>query len=145
MAKRLQSRYEPGRRSSAWRKIKNTSRQEVVIGGWKPGEGNRTGRIGSLLVGVYDSGDLIYCGHVGTGFTEQTLRMLGEKLAPLKRDTSPFAVQIPREHARYARWVQPELVAEVKFAQWTKSGHLRAPAYLGLRTDKEPGEVVRES
>ncbi len=86
MAKRLGSRYEPGRRTTAWRKIKNVRRQEVVIGGWKPGEGGRAGWIGSLLVGVHDDGALVYSGHVGTGFTQQTLRMLGERLAPLRRD-----------------------------------------------------------
>jgi bifunctional non-homologous end joining protein LigD len=145
MAKRLGSRYEPGRRTTAWRKIKNVRRQEVVIGGWKPGEGGRAGWIGSLLVGVHDEdGALVYSGHVGTGFTQQTLRMLGERLAPLHRDASPFAHTIPAEDARFARWVQPELVAEVEFADWTKSGRLRAPAYKGLRNDKDPAEVIRE-
>jgi bifunctional non-homologous end joining protein LigD len=144
MAKRVQSRYEPGRRSAAWRKIKNIRRQEVVIGGWKPGEGGRSGWIGSLLVGVHSDGELIYSGHVGTGFTQQTLRMLGDKLAPLRRDTSPFAGKIPPEDSRYARWVEPVLVAEVAFADWTKSGRLRGPAYKGLRDDKDPAEVIRE-
>jgi bifunctional non-homologous end joining protein LigD len=145
MAKRLGSRYEPGRRTTSWRKIKNVRRQEVVIGGWKPGEGGRAGWIGSLLVGVHDDdGALLYSGHVGTGFTQQTLRMLGERLASLGRDTSPFAGTIPPEDSRFARWVEPELVAEVAFADWTKSGRLRAPAYKGLRTDKDPAEVIRE-
>jgi len=145
MAKRLSSRYEPGRRTSAWRKIKNVRRQEVVIGGWQPGEGGRAGWIGSLLVGVHDEdGDLIYSGHVGTGFTQQTLKMLGDRLASLRRGTSPFADTVPSEDARFARWVEPELVAEIAFAAWTKSGRLRAPAYKGLRSDKDPAEVVRE-
>ena len=144
MAKRLGSRYEPGRRSPAWRKIKNLSRQEFVIGGWKPGEGGRAGWIGSLLVGVYEDGALVYCGHVGTGFTQQTLRMLNNKLAPLRRDTSPFDPAVPAEDARYARWVEPVLVAEVAFAGWTRSGRLRGPAYKGLRPDKDAAEVVRE-
>jgi bifunctional non-homologous end joining protein LigD len=145
MAKRLGSRYEPGRRTTSWRKIKNVRRQEVVIGGWKPGEGGRAGWIGSLLVGVHDDdGALLYSGHVGTGFTQQTLRMLGERLASLHRDTSPFAGTIPPEDSRFARWVEPELVAEVAFADWTKSGRLRAPAYKGLRNDKDPAEVIRE-
>jgi bifunctional non-homologous end joining protein LigD len=145
MAKRVASRYESGRRSAAWRKIKNVFRQEVVIGGWKPGEGGRAGWIGSLLVGVQAEGDLMYCGHVGTGFTQQTLRMLGSKLAALRRDASPFAGQIPAEDARFARWVEPVLVAEVTFAGWTKSGRLRGPAYKGLRNDKDAADVVRES
>jgi bifunctional non-homologous end joining protein LigD len=145
MAKRLSSRYEPGRRTTAWRKIKNKRRQEVVIGGWQPGEGGRAGWIGSLLVGVHDEdGALVYSGHVGTGFTQQTLRMLGERLALLRRDTSPFTGTIPPEDARFARWVEPELVADIEFATWTKSGRLRAPAYKGLRTDKDPKEVIRE-
>ena len=145
MAKRLSSRYDPGRRTTSWRKIKNVRRQEVVIGGWKPGEGGRAGWIGSLIVGVHDEdGALVYSGHVGTGFTQQTLRMLGQRLAPLRRDTSPFAHVVPADVARFARWVEPELVAEVEFADWTKSGRLRAPAYKGLRTDKDPAEVVRE-
>lgn len=144
VAKRLQSRYEPGRRSPAWRKIKNVHRQEVVIGGWKPGEGNRAGQIGSLLVGVYEPAGLVYSGHVGTGFTDQTLRMLGRRLAPLQRSTSPFAAAIPAEDARSARWVEPRLVAEVDFRGWTRSGRLRAPSYKGLRDDKAASEVVRE-
>ena len=144
VAKRLQSRYEPGRRSQSWLKIKNVRRQEVVIGGWKPGEGARGGRIGSLLVGVQEAGQLVYCGHVGTGFTEQTLRMLGDRLDPLRRDTSPFGTSIPAEEARSAKWVEPELVADVAFASWTKSGRLRAPSFKGLRNDKDAAEVVRE-
>ena len=145
MAKRLSSKYEPGRRTTSWRKIKNVRRQEVVIGGWKPGEGGRAGWIGSLLVGVHDEqGALVYSGHVGTGFTQQTLRMLGDRLATLHRDTSPFAGTVPPEDARFARWVEPELVAEVAFADWTNSGRLRAPAYKGLRNDKDPAEVIRE-
>ena len=145
VAKRLQSRYEPGRRSPAWRKIKNVHRQEVVIGGWKPGEGGRAGWIGSLLVGVHEHGALVYSGHVGTGFTQQTLRMLGQQLAPLRRDTSPFDSQVPPDDARFAHWVEPVLVAEVAFAGWTKSGRLRGPAYKGLRDDKDSAEVIRES
>jgi len=144
VAKRLGSRYEPGRRSPAWRKVKNFARQEFVIGGWKPGEGGRAGWIGSLLVGFYESGSLVYCGHVGTGFTQQTLRMLGDKLAPLRRDTSPFDSPLPAEDARYAHWVEPVVVAEVAFVGWTKSGRLRGPSYKGLRTDKAASDVVRE-
>jgi bifunctional non-homologous end joining protein LigD len=145
VAKRLASRYEPGRRSAAWRKIKNLFRQEFVIGGWKPGEGGRAGWVGSLLVGVQAEGGLRYSGHVGTGFTQQTLRMLGDRLGALRRDTSPFAGQVPAEDARFARWAEPALVAEVEFRGWTKSGRLRGPAYKGLRDDKDPADVVRET
>jgi bifunctional non-homologous end joining protein LigD len=145
MAKRVQSRYEPGRRSQSWLKIKNRRGQHVVVGGWKLGEGARAGRIGSLLVGVHDdAGALVYAGHVGTGFTEQTLGMLGGRLAPLRRETSPFGTTVPREDARFAQWVEPELVADVVFGSWTKSGRLRAPSYKGLRDDIDPADVIRE-
>jgi bifunctional non-homologous end joining protein LigD len=144
MAKRVASRYEPGKRSAAWRKIKNVRRQEFVVGGWKPGEGARAALIGSLLVGVQTPDGLTYAGHVGTGFTAQTLRMLSAKLAPLRRTGSPFGMTVPAEHARSAVWVEPLLVVEVRFTDWTSSGRLRAPAYLGLRADKDPAEVIRE-
>lgn len=144
VAKRLQSRYEPGRRSPAWVKIKNFLRQEVVIGGWKPGEGGRAGGIGSLLVGVHEAGQLVYSGHVGTGFTQQTLRMLAARLAPLRRETSPFGHTVPPEDARFAQWADPVLVAEIAYSHWTKSGRLRAPSYKGLRDDKDAAEVIRE-
>jgi bifunctional non-homologous end joining protein LigD len=144
MAKRLSSRYEPGRRSSAWLKIKNVHRQEFVVGGWKPGEGVRENLIGSLLIGVHGPEGLTYAGHVGTGFTHQTLRMLTSMLAPMRRPTSPFGTTVPAEHARSAIWVEPTVVIEVAFALWTSSGRLRAPSYLGLRTDKDPADVVRE-
>jgi bifunctional non-homologous end joining protein LigD len=144
VAKRLASRYEPGRRSASWIKVKNVLRQEVVVGGWQPGEGGRSGQVGSLLIGVYEPGGLAYAGHVGTGFTQQTLGLLADRLAPLRQDTSPFATEVPREHARLAVWVQPRLVVEVAFTQWTAAGRLRAPAFKGLRDDKDPAQVVRE-
>jgi bifunctional non-homologous end joining protein LigD len=142
VAKRKDSPYEPGVRSPNWRKIKNLLRQEVVVGGWKPGKGNRAATLGSLLVGVYDEGTLRYAGHVGTGFTDATLRMLKSKLKT--RETSPFD-EVPAEHARVAVWTQPELVIEVAFERWTNQGRMRAPVYKGLRDDKDPAEVVRET
>jgi bifunctional non-homologous end joining protein LigD len=144
VAKRLDSRYEPGKRSGSWRKVKNMRRQEAVIGGWRPGKGNRTGQIGSLLVGVQEPGGLAYAGHVGTGFTDRTLRMLTERLAPLRRNTSPFDAPLPANHGRDAVWAEPVLVAEVAFTGWTRAGRMRAPSYRGLRTDKDPAEVTRE-
>ncbi|MGI8682175.1 MAG: non-homologous end-joining DNA ligase [Mycobacteriales bacterium] len=144
VAKRLDSAYLPGRRSDAWVKVKNLRTQEVVIGGWKPGEGRRAGTIGSLLLGVHAEPGLVYAGHVGTGFTEATLVFLRSRLAPLERSSSPFAGVIPRQFAKEARWVEPELVAEVAFGEWTRDGRLRHPSYRGLRADKIPAEVVRE-
>jgi bifunctional non-homologous end joining protein LigD len=145
VAKRLDSRYEAGTRSGNWLKVKNAHRQEVIVCGWKPGKGNRTGQIGSLLVGVYSDEGLIYCGHVGTGFTDKTLRMLGEKLEPLRQKSSPFDGPVPAEYARAAVWVEPRVVVDVIFERWTRAGRMRAPAYRGLRADKDPADVVRET
>jgi bifunctional non-homologous end joining protein LigD len=144
VAKRLDSRYEPGKRPGTWLKVKNMRRQEVVIGGWRPGRGNRSGQIGSLLVGVQDAGGLAYAGHVGTGFTDRALRQLTARLAPLRRATSPFSSPLPADHARDAVWAEPVLVAEVAFTGWTRAGRMRAPSYQGLRADKDPSEVIRE-
>jgi len=144
VAKRLDSRYEPGKRPGTWRKVKNIRRQEAVIGGWRPGKGNRSGQIGSLLVGVHEDGGLAYAGHVGTGFTDRVLRELTAQLAPLRRATSPFAAPLPADHARDAVWAEPVLVAEIAFTGWTRAGRMRAPSYQGLRTDKAPAEVIRE-
>ncbi|ETK37723.1 non-homologous end-joining DNA ligase [Microbispora sp. ATCC PTA-5024] len=142
VAKRLDSPYRPGRRSPDWTKVKNVATQEVVIGGWKPGAGRRSGMVGSLLMGVHDeAGRLMYVGHVGTGFTEAALRDLLERLAPLERPAAPFADVVPREHARGARWVEPRLVGEVQYAEWTDDGRLRHPSWRGLRWDKPPQEV----
>jgi bifunctional non-homologous end joining protein LigD len=142
VAKRVDSAYEPGRRSPAWRKVKHDLRQELVIGGWSPGKGARAGHVGALLLGYYDSaGDLRYAGKVGTGFTEAELERLDALLAPLARGTNPFVgTGIPRD----AHFVEPSEVAEVRFAEWTDSGRIRQPAYLGLRDDKRATDVVRE-
>jgi bifunctional non-homologous end joining protein LigD len=141
VAKRLGSCYHPGRRSSDWIKVKNVREQEVVVGGWMPGEGGRSATIGSLLAGVYDGDDLKYSGRVGTGFTERELDRLKSLLGPRRRDTSPFAGRQPPKQAVFC---EPELVAEVEFLEWTKSGTLRAPSYKGLRDDVDPREVTRE-
>jgi bifunctional non-homologous end joining protein LigD len=143
VAKRLDSSYQPGRRSPSWIKIKNTARQEVVIGGWMQGQGRRTQRIGALLVGVHErDGALRYVGRVGTGFTESELERLKRLLAPLARDTSPFAAG--ERPPRGAMFCEPMLVAEVEFREWTAGGSLRAPSYKGLREDKPARDVVRE-
>jgi bifunctional non-homologous end joining protein LigD len=145
VVKRLDARYLPGARSDSWLKIKNTHRQEVVVAGWKPGKGNREGQVGSLLVGVHEpAGGLLYAGHVGTGFTVETLRMLSRLLTPLRRDTSPFDEPVPPEHARTAVWAEPELVIDVSFGLWTRAGRMRAPVYKGLRDDIDPAAVIRE-
>ena len=144
VAKRLDSRYTPGVRTDSWRKIKNVHTQEAVVAGYKPGKGNRTGQVGSLLIGVNDASGLVYAGHVGTGFTDETLRMLGDKLRPLRRPDSPFDGPVPPEHARPAVWVEPKLVVQVSFDRWTRAGRMRAPVYKGLRDDIDPEDVVRE-
>ncbi|MGA2009226.1 MAG: DNA ligase D [Solirubrobacteraceae bacterium] len=147
VAKRLDSRYEPGRRTGAWIKIKHTRRQELVIAGWLPGEGRRTDRIGALLMGYWAEAvdgrrALRYAGRVGTGFTEATLGLLARRLAPLRTDRRPFdtAPRLPRT----AVFVKPELVAEVEFREWTAEGVMRAPSFKGLRDDKDASTVVRE-
>ncbi|SDM00260.1 bifunctional non-homologous end joining protein LigD [Nonomuraea maritima] len=145
VCKRMNSPYRPGRRSPDWTKVKNVSAVEVVIGGWKPGGGRRSGLIGSLLLGAYDpAGRLRYVGHVGTGFTQAMLRDLGELVAPLERREPPFDEPVPREHARDARWVEPRLVGEVQYAEVTSDGRLRHPSWRGLRPDREPSEARTE-
>jgi bifunctional non-homologous end joining protein LigD len=148
--KRLDSVYEPGARPGSWVKLKNQLRQEVVVAGWKPGKGNRLGLIGSLLVGYHGTGAggerrLLYCGHVGTGFSDQALRMLTRRLEPLRRPDSPFDGPVPPEHARSAVWAEPRLVIEVTFDRWTRAGRMIAPAFRGLRDDKDPADVIRET
>ena len=145
VAKRLDSVYEPGRRSRAWIKVKNANVQEIVIGGWKPGKGRRAGMIGSLLLGIPGPDGLEYVGQVGTGFTGQILDDLRHRLAPLERKTPPFVGELPARDTQDARWVTPKLVGEVQFSERTRYGRLRHPTWRGLRPDKSPDEVVRES
>jgi bifunctional non-homologous end joining protein LigD len=142
LAKRLDCPYEPGRRSSGWIKVKNVCLQDVVIGGWTPGEGGRAGHLGALAVGVMEDGRLVYAGKVGTGFTERTLAMLERELQPLQRDESPFEGRQPPKGTVF---VEPRLVASVEFREWTNSGTLRAPSFKGLRPDKDPQDCVREA
>jgi bifunctional non-homologous end joining protein LigD len=141
VGKRLDSRYEPGRRGGSWIKVKNTARQELVIGGWFPGEGRRKDRIGALLVGYYDDRELRYAGKVGTGFSDKDLAGLAARLRPLERESSPFSGRQPQ---RGAVFVEPELVAEVEFTEWTRERLLRHPSFKGLRDDKDPREVRLE-
>jgi bifunctional non-homologous end joining protein LigD len=144
VAKRVDSPYLSGKRSPSWVKVKVRLRQEFVIGGWQPGERGREGQLGSLLVGVYEEGNLRYCGKVGTGFTMRELARLGGILDALEIGASPFDTPPPAPVAKVAHWVRPELVAEVEFGEWTSEGILRHPSYLGLRDDKAPTDVVRE-
>jgi len=143
VGKPLGSAYHPGQRRD-WIKVKNVKEQEVIVGGWRPGEGRRADMIGSLLVGINDGGRLRYAGHVGTGFTQDMLADLAEEMAPLGRDTSPFGTNVPASAGRDARWVEPRLVGEVAFAEWTSDAILRQPSWRGLRIDKDPADVHRE-
>jgi bifunctional non-homologous end joining protein LigD len=146
LAKRHDSVYLPGRRSPHWIKVKHVRMQEVVVGGWSPGAGRRQGGIGSLLLGVPDQdGRLVYAGHVGTGFSDRVLADLGTRLRAAERSTSPFADEVPRAHAKDAHWVTPRLVGEVTFSEWTRDGRMRHPSWRGLRPDKDPQDVRRES
>jgi bifunctional non-homologous end joining protein LigD len=143
LAKRLDAPYAPGLRSSAWVKVKTVARQEFVIGGWLPGRGRRSERIGALLLGVHDrDGALRHVGRVGSGLTDSEIERLSRLLLPLRRAGSPFTSgsEPPRESV----FCDPRLVAEVEFTQWTAAGNLRHPTYKGLREDKRAEEVVRE-
>ena len=146
MAKRLGSRYLPGRRTRDWLKIKGHGRQEFVIAGYTRGQGRRSGTLGSLVLGMYEGGELVYVGNVGTGFNDKEIERLLRKLKPLERDAPPFrnVPKMPRVRKGDVVWVEPKLVAEVEFAEWTHDGRLRAPAYKGLREDKDATEVRRE-
>jgi bifunctional non-homologous end joining protein LigD len=143
VGKPLASAYHPGQRRD-WIKIKNIRHQEVIICGWKPGQGRRADTIGSLLVGVRDGSRLRYAGHVGTGFTQAALADLMHRLQPLRRGDSPFGTAVPALHARGAQWVQPRLVGEVAFTEWTTDKILRHPSWRGLRAGPDPGQVRQE-
>jgi bifunctional non-homologous end joining protein LigD len=144
VAKRVGSRYQPGRRSPDWRKIKLTNTQDCVILGWTPGQGGRAGTFGALLVGAYEDGELLWVGQVGTGFTHQTLERLMAELEPLVRTTA--AGDDPElAKVKGATFVEPKVVCEVEYLELTKSTHkMRAPSFKGLRDDKLPDECVLE-
>ena len=150
VSKRLDSPYLPGRRSDAWRKVKVSAGQELVVGGWLPGKGRLDGRLGSLLVGYHDHDpdtgtaphELRYAGRVGSGIDDRTRAMLEHTLRSLTTDRSPF-VDAPRLPG--AVWVAPETVVQVRFHEWTGAGVLRAPRFQGLRDDKPATDVVRET
>ncbi len=140
IAKRADAPYTHGR-SHDWLKFKCTAEQELVIGGYTAPRGSRS-ELGALLLGHFEDGRLRYAGKVGTGFTHVTLADLSARLAPLRRGSTPFADPVREPHAT---WVEPRLVAQVGFSEWTRDGRLRHPTFLGLRDDKAAEEVVRES
>jgi bifunctional non-homologous end joining protein LigD len=155
VAKRLDSPYRPGKRTGEWIKTRLWKRQEFVIGGYNPGEGSRSGRVGSLLVGYWDKrpeklkkGErqrLVYAGGVGSGMTESDIDFLSSELGKRRRDDSPFEIGAPRgPKARNAVYCEPDLVCEVSWTEWTDEGTLRQPAFKGKRVDKDPRDVVRE-
>jgi bifunctional non-homologous end joining protein LigD len=146
MAKRAASRYQPGGRGRDWLKIKTHGRQEFVICGYTKGQGRRSGSFGALVLGIHRGKEWEWVGNVGTGFGELAIRDLLAKLEPLRRDESPFPVvpKMPKVRKGDVVWVEPELVCEVAFAEWTHDGHLRAPSFQGLRDDKSARDVRRE-
>ncbi|MEX2599694.1 MAG: non-homologous end-joining DNA ligase [Dehalococcoidia bacterium] len=143
IAKRRNSTYQPGKRSDTWLKIKRVQEDDFVIGGWTEGKGVRGASFGALLLGQYQDRRLVFTGRVGGGFDEKKLREILAQLAPLEQDTSPFAGPVDLEGAR-AHWAKPELVARVRFAQWTVDGRLRAPVFIALRTDVAPADITKE-
>lgn len=145
VAKRRDSTYRPGSRTKEWVKVKVRRRQEFVVGGWAPGEGGRAGRIGGLLVGYHDTedgGPLRYAGRVGSGLTDQEIEVLTARFAASAVTDCPFEPPPPALHRRGAVWVEPNLVVEVAFAEWTGDGRLRHPSYCGRRLDKDPDTVT---
>jgi bifunctional non-homologous end joining protein LigD len=146
IAKRADSRYAEGKRTRDSLKVKTHGRQEFIVAGYTKGQGRRAGRFGSLVLAVRRGDELVYVGNVGTGFTEDEIDRLRKKLRPLERRDPPFreVPKMPKIRKGDVVWLEPKLVAEVEFAQWTHDDHLRAPVYQGLREDKEPEEVHRE-
>jgi bifunctional non-homologous end joining protein LigD len=144
VAKKWDSTYQAGRRSAAWIKDKNWNTQEVVIGGWRTGEGGRSGGIGALLCGIPDGDALRFIGRVGTGFTEKDLAKLKTLLAPLRTDESPFRPALPRPETVGVTYVQPTLVGEVRYSELTSDDRLRHGSWRGLRPDRTPDEVALE-
>ncbi|HEY0259056.1 MAG TPA: ATP-dependent DNA ligase [Lacisediminihabitans sp.] len=143
VAKQRDGRYESGRRSRSWIKIKHHRTQEVVVGGWRPGNGRRDSGVGSLLLGIPDGDGFRYVGRVGTGFSDRQLEELNRVLPPLASRKATLS-GVPASDARDARWVTPDLVGEVEFAEWTSTGRLRQPSWRGWRPDKGPDEVRAE-
>jgi bifunctional non-homologous end joining protein LigD len=143
MAKQRDSSYRHGR-SSDWVKLKHHRTQEVVVAGWRSGNGSRANRIGSLLLGVPDGKTMKYVGRVGTGFGERDLDKMLERFASMERTTSPLS-DVPAADARNVHWLTPTLIGEVAFAEWTRSGRLRQPSWRGWRTDKAVSDLRRES
>jgi len=141
VAKKRDSTYQPGRRSSSWIKDKIWNTQEVVIGGWRQGEGGRSSGIGALMLGIPAEGGLQFVGRVGTGFTEKELTKLKDVLKPLETNESPFNTRLSNLDAKGVTFVRPELVGEVRYSERTSDGRLRQPSWRGLRPDKEPSEV----
>jgi DNA ligase D-like protein (predicted ligase) len=141
IAKRADSAYESGR-SKNWLKFKCVHDQEFVVGGYTSPKGSRVA-LGALLLGYYQGREFVYAGKVGTGFDDATLRRLHEKLSAITRESPPFTMGLVREPA--AHWVRPDMVVQIGFSEWTRDGKLRHPRYLGLRTDKEAADVVRET
>jgi bifunctional non-homologous end joining protein LigD len=142
IAKRMDSRYEPGKRTRSWLKLKIEFREEFVVGGFTEPRNSRE-HIGALLLGYFDAERFIYVGHTGGGFTRQGLNDMYERLSPLERKTSPFA-EIPKTNEQ-AHWVKPEVVVEVKFSEWTADRRLRQPIFIGVRDDKDAKDVGIEA
>jgi len=141
VAKRADSIYQPGRRGRTWVKVKHPRSQEVVVVGWAPGENARARTLGALLAAVPIDGRLTYVGRVGTGFTEKALADARSVLADLETDTPPVE-GVPAAEARGVHWVEPLLVGEVTYGEWTSVGRLRHPVWKGWRPDKGPDDVL---